>query len=318
MNHVHRTAALAALLLAGSASSALSGPVEIGHLYELSDFAGTIPCDDARIVLDDPRHETYTLWGNTVRIFNGSGMHVFTFTVDPSDSQLIDLAVDPDGGMLLLTYPPAGSVTGRWTVRRADYRGRPKGELALALPAEIADFGPNRMLLRGDTLWLVSEGQLLAATFALDGTFRSRIDLAKLAEVPDADRPDFEIRGFDAAADGSYVFAVPVQFRVYVASADGSTRAFGRSGSAAGNFGIISSVAFGDFGHVVVSDRLRNVVMVFDETFRFLREFGSRGNRGDRLTRPGELAIGNGGKLYVSQLRNKGVAVFAMTSENGN
>lgn len=318
MNHVHGAAAIAALLLAGGGSAASSGPVDVGHLYELSDFAGTIPCDDARIVVDAPRHEAYTLWGNTVRIFNASGMNVYTFTLDPGSVQLSDLAVAADGGLLMLVYPPAGDTTGTWQVLRADYRGRVTGAFPIARPAELAAFGPTRMLLRGDTLWLVSPSQLLAATFGLDGGHRRRIDLGAIAEVPDAERADSELRGFDAAADGAFVFSIPVQFRVYVAAPDGSVRAFGKSGSAAGNFGIVSSVAFGDGGRIVVSDRLRNVVMIFDENLGFLREFGSRGDRANRLTRPGELATGSDGKLYVSQLRNKGVAVFAMTTENGH
>jgi hypothetical protein len=102
---------------------------------------------------------------------------------------------------------------------------------------------------------------------------------------------------------------------VYVVAADGTTRAFGKVGSAAGNFGIVAGVASDRNGHIVVSDRLRNVVMVFDEEFRFVREFGQNGNAKNRVARPGSLAVGAAGKLYVSQLGNRGIAVFAMSPE---
>jgi hypothetical protein len=62
-------------------------------------------------------------------------------------------------------------------------------------------------------------------------------------------------------------------------------------------------------------ERLRSVVMIFDREFRFLKEFGYRGDKPGNLIRPSELALGNSGKLYVTQLRNRGVSVFSITSD---
>jgi hypothetical protein len=54
-------------------------------------------------------------------------------------------------------------------------------------------------------------------------------------------------------------------------------------------------------------------VLVFGPNLLFLREFGSTGTRESRLVGPGRMAMGNGGKLYVTQLAMRGVAVFSLT-----
>jgi hypothetical protein len=64
-----------------------------------------------------------------------------------------------------------------------------------------------------------------------------------------------------------------------------------------------------------VVERLRSVVMVYDREFRFLQEFGYRGSKPGNLIRPNEVAVGNSGKLYVTQVMNRGVSVFTVTTD---
>jgi hypothetical protein len=316
MNRHSRLAVMIALLGAVCAPAAASGPVSIGHLYELSDFTGTIPYTDATVVADPVHDEAYTLFANDVRVFNATGMQIYEFSLDSAKGQIVDLAVDERGDLLTLIYAPLGpDGQAPWSLARADYRGRPLGPVALLIPDAFATFTPNRLVLSSGTIWLASTTQMRAASFSTDGSFLREIDLADVAGVEPADRDSFGIRGFDVDPSGSVIFAVPTLFRVYVVAADGTTRAFGKVGSAAGNFGIVAGVASDRNGHIVVSDRLRNVVMVFDEEFRFVREFGQNGNAKNRVARPGSLAVGAAGKLYVSQLGNRGIAVFAMSPE---
>jgi hypothetical protein len=315
MNRIGRLASFIAPLAAVCAAAA-SGPIGVGHLYELSDFTGTIPYTDATVVADPAHDEAYTLFANDIRVFNGTGMQIFAFSQDGTKGQIVDLAVDDRGDLLTLTYAPVGP-DGRapWTLARADYRGRPLGPVALTIPDGLRTFNPNRLVLRAGTIWLASTTQMIAASFGTDGASLRTIDLAEVAGVAPADRDSVGIRGFDVDASGSVLFAVPTLFRVYVVAADGTTRSFGKVGSAAGNFGIVAGVASDGRGDIIVSDRLRNVVMVFDEEFRFIREFGQEQNAKNRVVRPGSLAIGAGGKLYVSQLGNRGIAVFAINPE---
>ena len=58
----------------------------------------------------------------------------------------------------------------------------------------------------------------------------------------------------------------------------------------------MSGIAKDDQGNYLVVERLRSVVMVFDKEFRFLQEFGYRGDKPGNLIRPNEVAVGNAGK----------------------
>jgi hypothetical protein len=53
--------------------------------------------------------------------------------------------------------------------------------------------------------------------------------------------------------------------------------------------------------------------MVFDKEYRFLYEFGYRGDKPENLIRPSGMAMGNAGKLYVTQLGRQGVSVFRIS-----
>ena len=86
-------------------------------------------------------------------------------------------------------------------------------------------------------------------------------------------------------------------FKAFVVSPDGKvTASFGKAGSAPGLFGIVGGIAKDDQGNYLVVERLRSVVMVFDKEFRFLKEFGYRGDKPGNLIRPNEVAVGNAGK----------------------
>lgn len=306
--------AASAALLALSVVPAFSEPADVVYRHDLADFTGTIPTSDARVVADPPRSEVYTLYGNEVRVFNDAGMEIYRFTVDLETGRLVDLAVEQDGDLLMLVYESfAGEGTKNWSLLRADFRGRPQARIDIDRSGAAERLLPNRLLLRGGAIWLVSLNQMLAAVVSGDGRLERTLDLFAIAGLDEKDRNSTEVSGFDVAADGSVVFAVPVQFRVYSLDPDGSVRAFGRAGSAAGNFGVVGAVVIDGEGNLFVSDRLRSVVMVFTREFRFLREFGRTANR-EWLARPGAMALDPAGRLYVSQVRNRGVAVFAIAS----
>jgi sugar lactone lactonase YvrE len=152
-----------------------------------------------------------------------------------------------------------------------------------------------------------------AAAYTPDGKLERVLDLPELAALPEEDRANAELGGFDVASDGTIVFAIPVQFRVHAIDPDGAVRSFGKTGSAAGNFGVLSDVVLDRDGNIFVSDRQRSVVMVFTHEFRFLREFGQTMGR-EWLARPGAMALDPSGRLYVSQARNRGIAVYAIAS----
>jgi DNA-binding beta-propeller fold protein YncE len=89
------------------------------------------------------------------------------------------------------------------------------------------------------------------------------------------------------------------------------------AGSTPGRFGVVAGItsdASGKF--ILVADTLRCVVMIFDRDFRFQTEFGFRGLRPENLVGPMGLAIDSKNRLYVAQLRNRGVSVYQLTQGN--
>ena len=87
---------------------------------------------------------------------------------------------------------------------------------------------------------------------------------------------------------------------------------FGRPGSAPGRFGILAGIATDSRGNLLVADKLKCVVMVFDKDFNFVTEFGFRGPRPENLILPDDVAVDRTGRLYVTQWRSRGVSVFAL------
>jgi hypothetical protein len=80
-------------------------------------------------------------------------------------------------------------------------------------------------------------------------------------------------------------------------------------------FGNVSGIAKDDKGNYLVVERFRSVVMVFDKEFRFLKEFGYRGSKPENLARPNDVAVGNAGKIFVTQVRDRGVSVFHLATD---
>jgi hypothetical protein len=149
-----------------------------------------------------------------------------------------------------------------------------------------------------------------------NGVFLKGYDLADILKIPEEDRPNTEIFGFNLDTEGNMLFTVTVLFKAYVVSPDGKIAAsFGKAGSAPGLFGHVSGIAKDDMGNYLVVERLRSVVMVFDKEFRFLKEFGYRGSKPENLTRPTDVAVGNAGKLFVTQVRDRGVSVFHLATD---
>src|SRR5262249_11834634 len=159
---------------------------------------------------------------------------------------------ESNGDMLMLVYSPAGTDGPRWTLLRADYRGRPTEEVMLERTGDAAGLLPNRLLLRAGRIWLVTQGQMRAACYRPGGKLERIVDLAELAGIPPEERPNAEVSGLDVGADGTVVFAVPVQFRVHVVDSGGAVRSFGKSGSAGGNFGVQGDVALDGEGNIFV------------------------------------------------------------------
>jgi hypothetical protein len=291
--------------------------VKSTFLYSLANFFGKVPYSEVRIRVDRARDEVYVVERGIVRVFNETGMEFFWFGDSPELGSIYDLAVDDQGDLFLLSFDRTQPNNPIYFLIRCNYRGDAKEKLAVTgLPPDFSGFFPNYMFYRNGKFFFLSSSGMRVVVTDRSGVFLKGYDLADILAIPEKDRPDTEIFGFNLDSEGNMLFTVPVQFKAYVVSPDGKMAAsFGKSGSAPGLFGIVSGIAKDDTGNYLVVERLRSVVMVFDKEFRFLKEFGYRGSKPGNLTRPDDVAVGNAGKLYVTQVKEQGVSVFILTTD---
>ena len=287
-----------------------SAQVRATYLYSLSDFQGRLPYDWARVYVDEDREETYVIFGNIVRVFNASAMEVFDFGDDLNLGQLLDVAVDPGGEIILLSYKDSRSI-----VTRCNFRGEPLGQVEIKnLPAELP-FSANRMIYRNGLFYFATLGAASVIITDEKGVFRERIEFLKLLEVEDQKKTGVEMIGFTVDRQGNIFFTMPVLFKVFKYAPDRTLTSFGSPGSIPGKFGILAGIAADSRGNLHVLDKLKSAVQVFDKDFNFVTAFGYRGARPENLIVPDSLAIDGRDRLYVTQGRRRGVSVFALAYE---
>jgi hypothetical protein len=162
-------------------------------------------------------------------------------------------------------------------------------------------------------LYLASTMGLVIAVTDREGNFTKAYDLFRLFELEEKDRGVTELGGFSVDADGNILLSVPVLFRAFVLAPDGSLAAFGKPSSAPGGFNIVAGIARGGKGTIVVIDRLKASVLVFDKTLKFVTQFAGYGRKPHQLLFPDDVAVGNGDRIYVTQAGKKGISVFKLT-----
>ena len=300
--------AVASVLVAIGAST-VRAQVQPTYLYGLSSFSGPVRYEGARLHIDQERDETYVIYQNIIRVFNRSGMEIFSFGDDLDLGQISDAAVDRNGDVILLSHKDSRAV-----VTRCNFRGVPIGPIEIKnLPPGVV-FAASRMVRRTGVFYFASLETASVIVTDANGEFRNHIELLPLLEGEDRLKgTGAEVIGFTADKDGNLFFTIPTLFKVFRFSSDGKLTSFGRSGSAPGRFGVIAGVATDSHGNLLVTDKLKCVVMVFDKDFNFVTEFGYRGARPENLIVPDDIAVDGKDRLYVSQGRRRGISVFALT-----
>jgi len=295
---------LGALVLAGSTAFA---QVRGRYLYTLSNFSGPVKYEWVRVAADEERGETYVIFQNLVRIYGPTGMETFSFGDDLNLGHILDAAIDPKGDIFLLSYKDSRSI-----VTRCNFRGEPLGTLDITGLPDGLEFRPNRMIRRNDRFYFASLAASSVIITDANGVFQKHIEVLPLVEGEDKQKDGAETIGFAVDRDGSLYFTLPAMFKVCRISPDGTATSFGRPGSAPGRFGILAGIAIDSRGNLLVADKLRCVIMVFDKDFKFLSEFGYRGAKPENLVVPDDLTVDRQDRVYVTQGRRRGVGVFAL------
>jgi hypothetical protein len=81
---------------------------------------------------------------------------------------------------------------------------------------------------------------------------------------------------------------------------------------------VVSGIATDDRGNIFLTDRRRSVVMVFSPDLKFLNEFGYRGFGPGNLIVPDDIVLDGNNKVYVAQMRKRGIQVYRVTLADGS
>ena len=309
--HYRAIVLLAVFFTTASSTSAVSGGVAASYLYNLSNFTGIVPYNWSRVSVDREKNEIYVISSGSVSIFNERGMEIYRFGDDSDIGAAADVAVDNDGNIFVLSYQGSSAV-----ITLCNFRGEAISRVELKdLPSGQSGFSPDRMVYREGLLYLVSLGLMRVIVTDVAGNFKAGYDIASIIGLEEDERADSGIVGFNVDREGNMLFTVPAIARAYVVSPDRTVRSFGKRGSAPGRFGIPAGIVADAAGHYLVADTLRCVVIAFDKDFGFLTEFGFRGPGPGNLIGPRELAMDNGSRIYVTQLRRRGVSVFQISEK---
>jgi hypothetical protein len=301
------------LFLASILASPSEAAVKVSYMYRLSGFTGTIPYDRGRVSIDRERNETYVLYQNTVRVFNESGMEIYQFGEELDVGHILDVAIDRDGDILLLSY---GTINGepKRSIIRCDYRGEPVSRVEFKdLPSDFSDFAPNRMIYKDGDLYFMSWMEMRVVVTDSDCNFKKGYDLISLLDLEEKNRGNMEVTGFSVDNHGNILFTVAVLFKAYILSPDGTVISFGKPGGAPGRFNVVAGIAVDSKGNYLIADKLKSAVMVFDSKFNFVTQFGYRGLKPGNLIVPDDIVIDKQDRIFVTQAAKRGVSVFKLT-----
>jgi DNA-binding beta-propeller fold protein YncE len=303
------------------------GQLSASYLYTLSNFTGVYPISWAKLGVDRAKDEIYVASLTKIKIFNQNGMEVYTFNESGELGWVKDVAVHNSGDIIVLAYMPQ---KGRDEIIRCDFRGEPISTIELkGLPEEYEAFVPNRVVIRDDTLYLADTATEQVIVADISGAFQKAYDIASIAQKAiekeyatnqvqmnreqEREKQNAGMTGFTVDAQGNILFTNSAYGRAYQVSAEGGIRSFGQRGTGPGKFGVPGGVITDASGkYLLIADTLRCVVLVFDRDFKFITEFGVRGYRPANLIGPMDVAVDSKNRVYVSQLRNRGVNVYQL------
>jgi hypothetical protein len=306
---------LIAIVFVVANSSSAQGQVKWTFLYNLSDFTGPISYNWPRVRVDHEANETYVVYQNFIRIFNQTGMEIYNFGDELDLGSIVDLALDQNGNILLLSHKWSESTQKiDYEITRCNYRGEPISRIEMKnLPSEFSKFLPNCLVYQKGNLYLASLSSMVVVVTDTNGVFREVYDIRPLLELDEKEKADAMMVGFSVDREGDIFFTIPPIFKAFKLSPDRKIAFFGKSGSGPGRFNIVAGIVPDNTGNILVVDKLKCAIMIYDNNFNFLAQFGSRGWSPGYLIAPDDIAIDSQDRVYVTQAGKKGVSVFKIT-----
>jgi hypothetical protein len=298
--------------------SSVQGAVRGTFLYNLSNFTGPISFSWPRVFIDQERNEVYVIYQNLIRVFNETGMEVYRFGDELDLGTIVDISLDREGNILLLSHKWSDSVRRvDYEITRCNYRGEAEAKMEIKnVPSEYSNFLPNRMICREGSLVLASLNSMVVVLTDTHGVFKEVYEILPLLELEEKEKQDATMEGFSIDKEGNFLFTVPPLFKAYKISPDKKISSFGRPGASPGRFNVVAGIVTDSRGNILIVDKLKCAVMIYDKDFKFLNQFSSRGWKPGFLIAPEDIVIDKQDRVYVTQAGNKGISVFKMIYNN--
>jgi hypothetical protein len=299
--------AFAVLALAAHAAPAAAN---VSYLHHLASTNGNLPLDTMKLSYDAAHAEVWVVSGGVARVFNSSGMELYSFGHNPELGMPQAVVGLEDGDLAVAATQDDG-----WSLVRCNFRGEPKERIQLAgVPDGFLDgFMPSKLVYAGGKIHVVSFTAMKVLVVEPSGAMVAAHDLAKMTGN-EAERAEHGLGGFGIDRDGSLLFTIPTQFAAFIVAPSGEVKQFGQKGSAPGKFQVVAGIGRDAAGNVFVSDVLKSAVIMFDPALNFVEEFGFRGRKPSSLVGPAEMIVADN-RIYVGQRALRGVSVFEVKTD---
>jgi len=244
---------------------------------------------------------------NRLVIFDERGLYKYQIIGGSTFATPFDLAVDPDGYIMLLAL-----VDGQRAIVRLDYDGRFVEQIALSdLPEGILEPQPISIALSpaGDRLYVLDQANFRLWIADAGGRMTGSVDLVV---GQDPKRAREEILGHvDTYADVVLV-SRSMAGSVLLLDPDGVSRGtIGIKGTSSCESAFPVAAALDTSGNVVILDQQRTLMTVWQTSDRrCVEEISGIGEQPGYLYQPADLTLDGRGRLYVSQGFEGRVQIF--------
>ncbi len=277
---------------------------EASYLHNLSTNFGPLPFSAVGLSYDPLYKELYVTGDGPVRIFNDSGMEIYSFGESQELGIVRSIAALENGTLLAFAYR-----NGKLALVSCSFRGEFLAEIVpRKVPESFASLVPSVMRYLDGKIYLVDQTDMRILVLDATGEYLTSYDVAELLQQTEK-RTQLGLRGFAVDRDGNMLFTIQPLFSAYLMTPAGEVRAFGTRGSAPGKFNVVGGITRDGSGNFYVVDMLKSAILVFDAEYRFVKEFGYRGRTAGSLAAPEEI-VASDEKLFVSNRGRKGVSVF--------
>lgn len=247
--------------------------------------------------------------GRAFHILNEWGVEVFRTGHFANLRGPLEGSLSADGSLFYIDL--AGDTRGT-TIGKLNLFGEPE---AFDPRQPASGWSPDHLILdsAGNLLSLDTSSRILALHDAGDGSL-----LWQQLILDDA-AGDLGLGRPFCAPDGRIFVPGGESHQVHVYSAEGVlVQSFGRFGTGPGGLVFPVGVALGPNESILVLDRMRHKILIFDSAYEYVTEVGRAGIYAGQFYHPLSIAATDDGRVYVSQGFQSRVQIFKLLFEELN